>query len=320
MSFSELSEGLMESLSAVDEGTETPASEGTETPAASDDGNGEEGQNADNTPVDEGGQPAVEDPKTVDNNTTPAANVTPEDLENLKNSLFDRISQELNKPKEEPAAEGSEDGKAEEGEGEPNPITELAQKADALKGLSEEEIRDKIFEDPFDVVNTLVAAGLQEKLGELMPKLEPIIKESEERAKLEADQNTAREFVNEFAEKTPDFKEYAKDVAKIIQDENMDMDPKNLEIAYWKAKSNSVADPGKKTLEEFLGDEESLKQLIGNEKLQDQIITQYLKGLADGNAPKSISNSDGSAPVGNGERKTNGFKDVANELLRKLEA
>jgi hypothetical protein len=327
MSFSDLSEGLMESLNSVDEGIETDSgeSEVTETPAtddaASDDVNiddaasDDESKDADGNPVDEG-TPVVneDDSKTVETNQ-----ISKEDLEALKESIFAKIK-EGSEPQETKPETNPTDG--EEGEVESNPIDDLMKQAEDLRNLPEDEFRDKIFENAKETMDTLVKAGVQEQLKELLPKLEPMIKEREEKQQTEQEKVTATEYVDEFANKTEDFKEYAQDMAKILDSEKMGMDPKNLEIAYWKAKSQRSNEPdvNKKTLDEFLGDEESLKQLVGNDNLQDQIVSQYLKGIADGKPPKSISNSDGSSPVGKGEKKRGGFKGAGEELLRALDS
>lgn len=232
--------------------------------------------------------------------------LTKDDLTSFKESLMQELKEKVLKAEEKP---GQETGKVKE------EVTQAEiDEAEKLLSMSDEDLRDQFFENPKEVIRILTDAGIKKEIE----NLKPIIEDYNQKQTAEK----TRQQVAEFAKDKPDFKQLSPMMSQIIEQEGLSNNPNALEIAYYKAKamSGQQIDDSRKTLDEFLGDDSTIEQIAGNEKLQDKIISEYLKKVAKGEvAPKSISNSDGTPAVGTGsDDSPKSFKDAKERLLRRL--
>lgn len=300
--FKQANSNLMSNLNADPnlpvEGTATDG--GQEQPLANDDS-----MQANTAPLEKETSNAI---PNEENAPQPTSNgVTKDDLASFKDSLLQELKEKV-LAKEEKQSTAKEEGKGEE-------VTQKEiNEAEKLLTLSDEELRDQFFENPKEVIKILTDAGIKKELE----NLKPIIEDYNQKKTAEK----TRQQVAEFAKDKPDFKELSPMMSQIIEKEGLSNNPNALEIAYYKAKamSGQQIDESRKTLDEFMGDESTMQQLASNEKLQDQIINEYLKKVAKGEtAPKSISNSDGTPAVGTGsDDSPKTFKEAKERLYRKL--
>ena len=237
--------------------------------------------------------------------------ITKDDLDSFKNSILEELKSKI---AGEPRPEEASKPVGEQETIEQKDIDE----AERIMSLPDDELRDLLIDSPKETLAILTKAGVEKELSSVMPILQEL-KQKQEDAKYFEEQ---RNMVAEFAQDKPDFQELAPVIAEIIQKDGLHDNPSKFEIAYYKAKAlaQDKADLSRKTLEEFMGDEESMSQIASDPKVQDKIISDYLKKVAKGEAePRTITNDDGSPAVGSaGKDRPSSFKDAADRLLRRL--
>jgi len=231
-----------------------------------------------------------------------------EEIDKLKQDLFKDLQTSLTKDQEK-AVNDSEDKVESEEEN-------IDKEANYLE-MDEEELRDAFFEDPKKVVDSIVANRLNDELAKERQKYEPVVKEYA----LNKTKQKMQDTVNNFAKEHEDFEQHSENIADILRKEDLDMSKeKSLEYAYYKAKSmgKEQVDASRKTLDEFVSDEDALKQLIDNPKIRDAAIEQYVREVAAGKRdPVTLTDDTGESPMTK-NKKSKSFDDISDSLYRKL--
>lgn len=310
-SFEEVGEKLYSSFS--DEGgVETEESENEEVVEPTDENTEETVGKTEEKPENTKESTTKQDEKQVDKKeelTKKETGMSKEEIEKLKQDLFKDLQTSLTKDQGK-ADKTSEDKVESEDD-------DIKNEAQGYLDMDEEELRDAFFEDPKKVVDSIVAERLNEELAKERQKYEPVVKEYA----LNKTKQKMQETVNNFAKEHEDFEQHSENIAKILREDDLDMsNEKSLEYAYYKAKSmgKEQVDASRKTLDEFVDDEDALKQLTSNDKLKNMIIEQYVKEVANGKRdPATITDETGESPMTN-NKKEKSFDDISESLYRKL--
>jgi len=248
---------------------------------------------------------AKEDP------TSTEQKMSKEEISKLKKDLFNDLKTSLTEEEEEKQIQPQSKDKVESED------DNIKSEVQSYLDMNEEELRDAFFEDPKKVVDSIVQSRLDQELATERKKYEPVVKEYA----LNKTREKMQQAVTSFAKEHEDFQNHSAEISKILREEELDMSKeKSLEYAYYKAKASNTeqVDASKKTLGEFVEDEDALSTLSKDEKLQGKIIEQYLKDIASGKRdPATLSDGTGESPMSK-KQKDMSFNDISESLIRKL--
>lgn len=182
-----------------------------------------------------------------------------------------------------------------------------------------EQIRQQFETDPMGFVKQIQEQAKQSAMDEFKNKYDPMLQQTEQLNNKFKWQDTVRQFTSENPEAQ-------KNMPQIIQvlNENPELmgtkDP--LGIAYKLAASNNLLGNGGNIVDNVLGNEEYVKQIMQNPTLKEQIIQEYQQGLNNGTSqklPPIMGNGQGgSIPVSGGETPKN-LKEARMSALRRFQ-
>lgn len=182
-----------------------------------------------------------------------------------------------------------------------------------------EKIRQQFETDPMAFVRQIQEQAKQSAMDEFKSQYDPVIKQTEQLNNKLTWQDTVRQF-------TAQNPEAQKNMSQIIQvlNENPELmgtkDP--LGIAYKLAASNNLLGNGGNIVENVLGNEEYMKQIMQNPTLKEQIIQEYQASLNNGTSqglpPIMGSQQGGSIPASGGETPKN-LKEARMSALRRFQ-
>ena len=176
--------------------------------------------------------------------------------------------------------------------------------------FDEEAFNEEFYANPsasiMKIAQQIADKNVNERLAGLQEELKPLLDES----KAAQHRESVKKAVSEFLDSTPDANEYYNDIAQYVHDNNLAMDdPRSYKDAYMASKLNSqnkIIDElrqanadGSRSLDDYLGDEESIARIIADDNVKSKVIENYLKELQDGGRPATISSGatvPGSAP------------------------
>lgn len=269
--------------------------------------------------------PSVEEPVTVEQTTeivpeepkSPTEELVPPmeyqqqtvTMDDINQAKYDILSQIIEMAKEE---------EPEETVVEEKPIEEE---------LNEEEFLDQYYSNPLPAIKGLADKianqKVQSELAGLKKELEPILAQSRD---IKA-QNEIKSVINDFVQQVSDSENYLDDIANYLKSNNLPLNDINsynkayanskiarqaAEIESLKANSNNA-----KTLDDYLGDAESVGKILSNPGIKEKIIAQYLNELQHGGKPATISS--GGASIGSDPVKPGTFDEAGSFLLRDLQ-
>lgn len=228
---------------------------------------------------------------------------TMDDINNAKESILQEI---LRMAQEEEAREEAEDA-MEDAMEEKEPE------------MSREELQDKYYDNPLDVVEQLASKMADEKVQAVMDQLQPLL----EKAKIAQERQSITDVITNFMENTPDAREYMDEMVPYIKENGLDPNDINsfvntyrdMKLARQGNLINQLSQNQGKSLEDYLGDEESLAKILDNDNIKSKIIENYLKDIQNGAKPQTISSGGSVQAVGTEPNKPQTFKD-ASEMFK----
>jgi len=183
-------------------------------------------------------------------------------------SVLDGI-QNLNKP-DEPAAD-------------PEPTGPTQEEIDAFN----EEWREKLYDNPYELMQEMQKIAAENADAKVQPILD---QQQKEQMRTKVEQEVAT-FISEHE----DFHDHADLMVEFF---TKYPDLRNMEgvteLAYNYARGTQYSAPP--TLDDFVGQEGNIEKLSANEKIQELVVQNYLKGIKDGQPPSSFGGK-GGAPA-----------------------
>lgn len=183
-----------------------------------------------------------------------------------------------------------------------------------LDYINSDEFYEKFVENPGEAMQEVY----RQMLNPTLEKLKPLLQQSETIQKNQKIIDTIKEFAE--SGDYGDFGDYQDDMVRILKEGGYRMDDVGAyRDAYSKAKINRLSEQlaqagNSRTLEDYLGDEESVQKLAENPQLQQLIIGNYLSGLSKGGSPAMIGSSPTASAVATEPQKTKNFKDAGEKL------
>lgn len=283
---------FLSSLNEVEANPEPASEEATQETDPGTEPQGGDPSNLQGNPEDKGFQPILENL----GGDKPQPQVTPDNLESLKSDILSGLKDIIQPTQgEQPPAEQQEEPE---------------------KEIDPDEFMEKFSENPVQAIQELANAIADKKvaaeMGALTQKLAPVLKQSEDIENRNKVAQTISDFLssNEFE----DADQYYQPMVDYINGKGLSPnDVSSYREAYHAAKSNTLST--NKPLEQYLSDDESVSKIIQDPKIKDQIIAEYLQGIAQGNKPTVITNGN---PAATPKTEVNSFKDAGNALLNSL--
>ena len=242
-----------------------------------------------------GAAPATEVPPVVEEGATPAGEIIPttdpiatdEGASSLE-AIKDSIIAEIQALKQGEQQVGTEEGLDLDGDTETPPSQEL---------MTDEEFMEKFSENPMQAItelaNSIADQKVQTEMMALAEKMKPVLDQSEEIALQEKVKSVLDEFAS--MEEYSDAEKYFPQMAELINAKGLPREDINTFINTYRevALNDARANKGK-SLDEYLADDNEVAKIIDNPKIKEEIIKQYLQGIAEGKQQPQVISSGGS--------------------------
>lgn len=178
-----------------------------------------------------------------------------------------------------------------------------------------EQIRQQMEDDPMQYQNNILELAEQRVMKRVEPELE--------KARQATNERMWERQVSQFKAQNPESNKYMPQIIQVLNENPELMGTKDpLGIAYKLAASNNLLGNGGNIVDNVLGNEEYMKQIMQNPTLKEQIIQEYQQGLNSGASqklPPIMGNGQGgSIPVSGGETPKN-LKEARMSALRRFQ-
>lgn len=191
--------------------------------------------------------------------------------------------------------------------------------------FDEEEFLDNFSTNPMKTILELTDKRATEKakaqFEALATKLKPLIQQSEILEQKERIKNIYNKLVTE----NDDAKDLFPKIADYIKSNRLDLnDERSYVDGYRVNKIQELKElvetlkSQARSLDEHAEDEESIKKLLSNPKLQERFIAQYLEDIDSGRKPATISSGGGVNPLGEGRKQFKSINDAGEAFRQSL--
>lgn len=176
------------------------------------------------------------------------------------------------------------------------------------KQRKNEELMNRFYEDPSGVLDDLVNQRVNDIVkNQIAPQIEPIQQERQVQQQI---QQVTQKY-NDFQQYVPKIQEVLSQNPKLAEVEN------GLEYAYLAAKGMSAPSYSP---DQLLNDPNVKQQILANEEIRNQIISDYTRQLQDknGSAPTVMGGQPGGQPAAPPEEEPKTWRDATKQFMAYL--